>query len=56
MTVLEKSQKVMACLVPLTIVIISNVFGSVGGKQVWVLIKKLRKKKKKKKRSYESIL
>ena len=48
MTVLEKSQKVMACLVPLTIVIISNVFGSVGGKQVWVLIKKLRKKKKKK--------
>lgn len=34
MTILEKSQQVMVCLVPLTIVMISNVFGSVGGKQV----------------------
>lgn len=30
MTILEKSQQVMACLVPLTIVMITNVLGSVG--------------------------
>lgn len=56
MTILEKSQQVMACLVPLTIVMISSVFGSVGGKQVWVLIKKLRKHSLKKLTNEENLV